>query len=75
MNKTRRKQLMELIRKIELLKDELDNIKSDEEYTFDNMPESLQSSPNGQDSEYAIDQMEDALDVMDEVIDAIERII
>jgi iron-sulfur cluster repair protein YtfE (RIC family) len=75
MNRNRRKQLKDICKRLEIIKDELDNVMSDEQDCFDNMPENLQGSARGQDSEEAIEQMEDAIDQLDEAINSIEEII
>lgn len=80
MNKNRRKELMEWVRKAEEwaahgeeLKDELENICSEESDYFDNMPENLQGSMRGMDSEEAIDKMNEAIDSMGNAIEAAEE--
>lgn len=80
MNKNRRKELMEWVKKAEdwaaqgeELKDELENICSDEQDYFDNMPENLQGSMRGTDAEEAIDTMNDAIDFMSNAIEAAEE--
>lgn len=75
MNNKRRQQLRKLIRDLEALKSVLEDIQWDEQDYFDNMPENLQGSTNGMNSEEAIDKMDDALSIFDEVIEAIEDII
>ena len=75
MNNKRRQQLGILIGKIEDIKDELEMITTDEQYYFDNMPENLQGSMRGSDSEEAIDKMEDAIACLEEAIETIEEII
>ena len=75
MNKTRRQQLRKLIARMEVLKDELEAISSDEQDYFDGMPENLQGSTNGMNSEEAIDKMADAIVCVEEAIEAIEEII
>lgn len=75
MNKERRKQLRKLIEKMETLKSELETIESDEQEYFDMMPENLQGSMNGMNSEEAIDKMADAIACVEEAIEAIEEII
>lgn len=75
MNNERRKQLRKLIEKIESLKDELETIESDEQEYFDAMPENLQGSINGMNSEEAIDKMADAIICVEEAIEIIEEII
>lgn len=80
MNKNRRKELMEWVSKAEVwaaqgeeLKNELENICSDEEDYFDNMPENLQGSQRGMDAEEAIDAMNEAIDCMGNAIESAEE--
>ena len=75
MNNNRRQQLRQLIERMETLKDELEVIASDEQDYFDTMPENLQGSTNGMNSEEAIDKMADAIVCVEEAIEAIEEII
>ena len=74
MNKKRRQQLQEWLKKLEILKKELESICSDEEYSFDNMPEGLQSSMNGMNSEEAIDKMNEAAECIEDAISCVEEI-
>ena len=53
---------------------ELSYILSEEQDTFDNMPEGLQSSYRGMCSEDAIGSMEEANDKLDEVIELLNEI-
>ena len=75
MNNNRRNKLKELIKKIEIIKGELGSILSDEENDFDSMPENLQGSMNGMNSEEAIDKMNEAIESIEEVVESIEEII
>jgi uncharacterized protein YhaN len=75
MNNKRRQQLKEWIRRMENVKQELESICSNEEESFDMMPEGLQSSTNGMNSEEAIDKMNDAIVCIEEAVEAIEEII
>ena len=75
MNKNRRQQLREWIKRIEGIKSELESICSDEEMYFDSMPENLQGGTNGMNSEEAIDQMNEAVASIEEAIETIEEII
>lgn len=75
MNKNRRKQLEDICKKLEELNDKLDGILSDEQDYFDNMPENLQGSMRGSDSEEAIDLMEEAIGSIEAAIDTINEII
>ena len=80
MNKSRRKELMVWVKKAEVwaaqgeeLKDELENICADEQDYFDNMPENLQGSMRGMDSEDAIEAMNEAVECMNNAIEAAEE--
>ena len=53
----------------------LSSILSEEQDAFDNMPEGLQSSMRGMDSEDAIDNMEEASEKLDEVIELLDDIV
>ena len=79
MNKIRRKQLMEWVKKAESwatcgeeLRDALEQICSEEQDCFDNMPENLQGSARGMDAENAIDAMNEAIESMNNAIEAAE---
>lgn len=80
MNKNRRKELMEWVRKAknwiaqgEEIKAKLESICSDEQDYFDNMPENLQGSQRGMDAEEAIDIMNEAIESMNNAIEAAEE--
>ena len=80
MNKNRRKELVEWVKKAdawithgEELKSKLENICSDEQDYFDNMPENLQGSMRGMDAEEAIDAMNEAIECMGRAIEAAEE--
>ena len=75
MNDKRRKQLRELIQKVELIKDMLETIESDEQEYFDTIPENLQGGTNGINSEMAIDKMQESMMCIEDAIAAIEEII
>jgi hypothetical protein len=81
MNKARRKELSDVIRGLNTIQDKddlyswintLDSIKDDEQDYYDNIPENLQYSQRAEDSEQAIECMEEALDMLNEVYDADE---
>lgn len=78
MNKARRKELSNVIRGLSILQDKndlyswistLDNIKDNEQGYYDNIPENLQYSQRAEDSEQAIEYLEEALDLLNEVYD------
>lgn len=77
MNKNRRKELKDWIKKIkewagegEVLRRNIENICSDEEDYFNNMPENLQGSARGVSSEDFIDRMNDAIGSVENAIEA-----
>lgn len=77
MNKERRKQIEEVISKLEDIRDEIEEISMDEMGAFDALPESLQDGERGQqiydnanDIEYQSSMVDD---VISELQDIIER--
>lgn len=81
MNNTRRRRINELKVQIEFannyLKEaskKLSSILNEEQDSFDNMPEGLQSSYRGMCSEDSIDSMEEASDKLNEVIELLNNI-
>lgn len=81
MNKLRRKELSKVVSELNIIKDKdalydcintLESIKDDEQDYYDNIPENLQYSQRAEDSEAAIDNLEEALDYLNEVYDADE---
>lgn len=82
MNKQRREKINKLKMRfqstqseLKQLSGELSSILNEEQDTFDNMPEGLQSSYRGMCSEDAIDSMEEASDKLDEVIELLNDIV
>ena len=75
MNNERRKQLKRWVEKAKVLKFQLEQIESEEEESFDNMPEGLQSTINGMNSEEAIDKLNEAIECVEEAIDCVDEII
>lgn len=71
MNKQRRHEISKVIEQLNILKTELEHIKDDEEFTFDNMPENLQGSMRGSNSEDAIDCMDEALESINSALDSL----
>ena len=61
MNKARRKEIQKIIKDIENL---VHSILSEEQVAFDNMPENLQGSYRGQESEDAQGSLESAIDAL-----------
>lgn len=75
MNKARRQRLAKWLQNIENIKDELEDVCSDEESCFDNLPENLQSSQMASDMEEAVEQMNEAVSLIEDAISIIEGIV
>lgn len=67
MNKDRRSRLRKIIDQITDLKSGIEEIKEEEQDSFDNLPESLQQGEKGSKMEEAISNMEDATNAIDEI--------
>lgn len=74
MNKQRRKSISENINLLENIKSNIEDILSDEECYFDNMPENLQGSLRGEESQEAIDLLNEAIDNLNSCIDNLNEI-
>ena len=79
MNKARRKELETVISNLNEIQgkddlyaciNDLEKIRDDEQDYYDNIPENLQYSQRAEDSEAAIDNLEEALDLINEAYDA-----
>ena len=73
MNKQRRKELADILAKLEELenlrseiKERLETVRAEEEEALDNLPESLQDSERGQQMQEYIDTLDEAIDNLDE---------
>lgn len=73
MNAQRRKQIEEIKSKIEDLQGEIENLQAEEQETFDNMPESLQSSERGEAASQAADNLQSAVGACSEVLNYLEE--
>lgn len=82
MNKSRRLELRKLTKKIISVQNDkslnsciniLDNILWDEQSYYDNMPENLQYSQRGENSEEAISNMEEALEYLNEALNCEDK--
>lgn len=72
MNKQRRKEIDELIKEAEALKDKIEEILNEEQDYFDNMPENFQFSERGENSQQAIDDLEEAQSSIEDCISYLE---
>lgn len=68
MTKQRKQKIWDINIKLQQNKIELQSVLNEEENAFDSMPENLQYSIRGQDSEVAIDCLNEAIDGLDDVI-------
>lgn len=75
MNKQRRKLISENINLLESIKNNIESILSDEEFSFDNMPENLQGSLRGEECEAAIDLLSDVINDLETCIGNLNEII
>ena len=74
MNKERRKKIEEIAVKLDALQTEITEVQSEEQDTFDNMPENLQQGEKADAMQAAIDSMEDAISHLDDAINALGEI-
>lgn len=75
MNKQRRGKLRNAISYLTVAKDIIKDVKTKEEFAYDNYPENLQCSNKGYNMEENIDDMEDIIDKINDIIDLINDII
>ena len=74
MNNNRRKEIKDVIKRLKESAELLENILSDEEESFENMPESLQASDNGMASEEAQEILGDAIAAIEDAIECLDEI-
>lgn len=75
MNKQRRKRISGIVSLLEVIKNNLKDVLSDEEMCYDNMPENLQGSVRSETAEESIDVLDDVIDTIDDCIDRLNEII
>ena len=74
MNKQRRQRIRDVRKEIENCKENLQTILDEEQDYFDNIPENLQGSMRGSDSEDAIDTMESCIEDLENIIKELTEI-
>lgn len=74
MNKERRQRIKEIIVKINGCANELSDIKFDEDYARDNIPENLQNSATYTESEDCSDKLDDAISDIQQAASTLEEI-
>lgn len=80
MNNARRKRIAEITKQLEqfkesidalmTLKEDIDELTTEEQEAFDNLPEGLQQAEKGQDMEQAVSTLEDASSSLEDAITA-----
>lgn len=81
MNNERRGQIKKCNKRLDLVidllttyKSELESIQMDEEFAFDNLPESFQNGIRGDEIQDAIDEMEEAVENIEKVMEKLNEI-
>ena len=74
MNRNRRRQINGVIEMLRVAHENIDTIKTDEEFAFDSLPEGLQSSMRGEQMEEAVELLDEAMEHIDEVIELLEEV-
>ncbi len=69
MNNTRRKALRELIDRIEGAKMEIEEIRTEEEEYYNNMPEAFQDGEKGDRAQTVIEYLDEAMTAADNVVE------
>lgn len=69
MNNTRRKSLRELIEKTEGLKLEIEELRTEEEEYYNNMPEAFQDGEKGDRAQTVIEYLDEAMTAAGDVIE------
>ena len=73
MNDQRRKAIEAVLAELADLRARVEAIQQEEQEAFDNMPEGLQQTPNGQASEAAASALDDALGAFDEIESSLDE--
>lgn len=74
MNKKRRTTIIEISQQIKLSKEKLEDVLSEEQESYENMPENLQNSNRGMESEDAQGYLESTIELLEEAIFTLEDI-
>lgn len=72
MNNKRRKQIEEIIEKLEVATNDLNLLMSEEQDAFDNLPSSFQEGETGQKMEEAISNIEYAISDIESVVTSLQ---
>lgn len=72
MNNKRRKEISNNLNSLIMIKENFERILSDEEDSYDNIPENLLNSDRAMDSEDAINSLDDVISYLTDAVDNIE---
>ena len=75
MNKKRKTELNQISEELEILFNRLENIYDQEQDAYDSMPENLQGSEKGMESEEAIDTIDEIKEHIQDAIDMLSEIV
>ncbi|VEJ94925.1 Uncharacterised protein [uncultured Blautia sp.] len=74
MNRQRRKKLTEAFEKITEVMDILESVKSEEEESYENLPDNFRDGDRGEEMQNYIDMIEEAYGYLDDANSVIEQI-
>ncbi len=74
MNRQRRKKLTEALEKITEVMDILESVKSEEEESYENLPDNFRDGDRGEEMQNYIDMIEEAYGYLDDANSVIEQI-
>lgn len=74
MNRQRRKKLTEAFEKITEVMDILESVKSEEEESYENLPDNFRDEDRGEEMQNYIDMIEEAYGYLDDANSVIEQI-
>ena len=75
MNKKRKEYIFDIKKELTKTKEKVESVLDEEQNAFDNMPENLQGSLRGTESEEAIDVLEECSDYLEKIINKLYEII
>lgn len=71
MNNVRRKQIKDIVNKLQDIQSDINLVMDDEQYAYDSMSEGLKNTEKGMNSEESIELLEDAYNSLGECIDSL----
>lgn len=74
MNRVRRKKINEVFNQIEEAKKQIEEVKNEEQYALDHLPQSFQYGARGDDMQAYIEMLDEAFEFLDDANSVIEQI-